>query len=53
MADKKPLMENLAVAQAVYKVVSAAVKTGDPDNLRGRADAQLMELYERWEELNA
>lgn len=43
---EKPLMENLAVAQAVYKVVSAAVKTGDPDNLRGQADAQLMELYE-------
>ena len=45
MADR-PLMENLAIAQAVFQGVSAEVKTGNPDNLRGRADAQVMQLYE-------
>ena len=45
MADR-PLMENLAIAQAIYKAVGAAVDTKKPDNLRGQADAQVMHLYE-------
>ena len=45
MADR-PLMENLAIAQAIYKAVGAAVDTKKPDNLRGQADAQVMQLYE-------
>lgn len=35
-------IEKLAVAQALYKVISAQVKTGDPCNLRGAVD-EIME----------
>lgn len=39
-------LDRLAVAQAVYKAVAAQVKTGSPDNLRGRAEAEFRELME-------
>lgn len=35
----------LAYAQAVYKLVGAAVKTNTPGNLRAALDAESMELY--------
>ena len=35
----------LAVAQAVYKAVAEEVSTKDPDSLRGRCDARLIEAY--------
>lgn len=40
-------LDRLAVAQAVYKAVAAQVKTREPGNLRGRAEAEFMELYDR------
>ncbi len=39
-------LDRLAVAQAVAKVVNAQVRTGDPDNLRGRAEAEFRELMD-------
>lgn len=39
-------LEKLAMAQALYCELGKIVKTGDPDNLRGRADAELREDYE-------
>lgn len=39
-------MERLAVAQAMYKLAAPMVKTGDPDSLRGLADADLLASYE-------
>lgn len=38
-------MEQLAIMQALYKVVGAAVGTKDPDNLRGQVDETLMDSY--------
>lgn len=38
--------EKLAIAQAVYKAVGAAVGTRDPDNLRGRCDAEARRAFE-------
>lgn len=38
-------LEQLALAQAVYKAVGAMVATGDPDNLRGRVDWMLLDDY--------
>lgn len=38
-------MQKLAVAQALYKVVGAAVSTKDPDSLRGRMDAEAERAY--------
>ena len=38
-------MQKLAVAQALYKVVGAAVSTKDPDSLRGRMDAEAEHAY--------
>ena len=40
-------MERLAIAQAVYKAVASAVSTKDQDSLRARADADMLENYER------
>ena len=34
-------LERLAVAQALYHELGRAVRTGDPGNLRGKADAML------------
>lgn len=36
--------ERLAIAQAMMKQLSAAVKTGDPDNLRGICDSEMCEM---------
>lgn len=36
--------EKLAIAQAMYKQLAAAIKTNEPDNLRGAADAEIQEL---------
>lgn len=38
-------IERFAVAQALYKAISQQVKTGEPDNLRGRVDDMLREDY--------
>lgn len=38
-------IERFAVAQALYKAIAAQVKTGEPDNLRGRVDDMLREDY--------
>lgn len=46
MGEIKRDMERLAVAQALYQVVGAAVKTGDAGSLRGRADAAVKGLYD-------
>lgn len=40
-------LENLTIAQAIYKAVSEAVSTKDPDSLRSRVDAETIEGYER------
>ena len=38
--------ERLAIAQAMMKQISAAVKTGEPDNLRGLVDGEMYEMAE-------
>ena len=38
-------VERLAIAQAVFKAVSAAVSTKDPLSLRGRLDEELRDMY--------
>ena len=38
-------IEQLAIAQALYKSVAAYVKTNDPDNLRGQVDAEYRRLF--------
>lgn len=38
--------ERLLIAQAIYKAVASEVKTGE-DNLRGRVDAEYLDLYEK------
>ena len=38
-------LQNLAIAQALFKVISGAVSTRDPDSLRSRMDAQVIETY--------
>jgi hypothetical protein len=38
-------LERFAVAQALYKAIAAQVKTGEPDNLRGRVDDMLRDDY--------
>lgn len=35
------ILGQLAMAQALYHELGRAIKTGDPDNLRGKADAML------------
>lgn len=39
-------VEKLAVAQAFLKSVGEMVETGNPDNLRGKVDAEMKRLYE-------
>lgn len=39
-------MERAYVGQALYKRVAEEMSTGNPDNLRGRADAELRRRYE-------
>lgn len=39
-------IERLAIAQAFQKAVGEMVSTKNPDNLRGRVDAQMKEVYE-------
>ena len=39
-------LEKLAVAQAVYKAVGEVVSTKDPESLRGRASARLLEQFQ-------
>lgn len=34
-------IQRFAVAQALYKALAAEVRTGEPDNLRGRVDDML------------
>lgn len=38
-------MERFAVAQALYKAFAAAVRTKEPGNLRGRADAEFEAMF--------
>lgn len=38
-------LERFAVAQALYKAIGAQVRTGEPDNLRGRVDDMLRADY--------
>lgn len=40
-------IERLAVAQAVYKAVAKVVSTKDADSLRSKADADLLDMYDR------
>ena len=39
-------MERLAIAQAVYKMVADAISTKNPDSLRGRLDAAMLDAYD-------
>ena len=47
MSDRRKLteMESLIIAQALFKALSAAVSTKDPDSLRGRMDAEAIANY--------
>lgn len=40
-------IEKLAIAQGVYKVVAELVSTKNSNGIRGKADHQLMELYDQ------
>lgn len=40
-------MERLAVASAIKKRVDEAMSTKDPDSLRGRADAEVLRMYDQ------
>lgn len=40
-------IEQLAIMQALYNVIGGEVKTGDPDNLRGRVNDIYRIYYER------
>lgn len=40
-------LEWLIIAQALYNAVGANIKTGNPDNLRGRVNAYFLNLYEQ------
>ena len=44
-------IRDMALAQALYKVVSAEVKTGDEFNLRGRFDAIMRDRYAKMKAL--
>jgi hypothetical protein len=39
-------IERLAIEQAIYNAIGADLKTGVPDNLRGKVNAGYRELYE-------
>jgi hypothetical protein len=41
MKSNSEILGQLAMAQALYHELGRMVKTGDPENLRGRADAML------------
>ena len=45
LADRKPVQQ-LAVAQAIYKAVGTVVSTKDPDSLRSACDAEAVRRYE-------
>lgn len=45
--DELTDVQRLAIAQAVFKAVSAVVSTKDPDSLRSECDRVLVEQYER------
>ena len=38
-------MERLAIAQAIYKAIAAAISTKDPESLRGQVDASMLDNY--------
>lgn len=40
-------MERLAIAQAIYKAIAAAISTKDPESLRGQVDSSILENYQR------
>lgn len=40
-------MERLAIAQAIYKAIAAAISTKDPESLRGQVDASMLDNYHR------
>jgi hypothetical protein len=46
-ADIAKRVEQLAVAQAVYKLAAEQVKTNEPGNLRAEVDAHFRELFEQ------
>lgn len=45
LADRRPVQQ-LAVAQAIYKAVGTVVSTKDPDSLRSQCDADALRRYE-------
>lgn len=47
MAAELTELGRLAVAQALYNTIGAAVSTEDPDSLRGRLDREARDRYER------
>ena len=40
-------IEKLAISQGIYKVIAQNVDTKNPDSLRGRIDAQMIQDYKR------
>lgn len=40
-------IEQLAIEQALYNIIGADLKTGNPDNLRGRVNGRYVDLYEQ------
>ena len=46
-SDISRRIEQLAVAQAVYKLAAEKVKTNEPGNLRAEVDAHYRELFEQ------
>lgn len=40
-------IEQLAIEQALYNIIGADLKAGNPDNLRGRVNGRYIELYEQ------
>lgn len=45
--DELTAMEQLAIVQGLYKALAERVSTKDPDSLRSKVDAQVMEFYEQ------
>ena len=39
-------IERAAIAQALYKAIAPFVKTGNPDNLRGRMDSEFRKVHD-------
>ena len=46
LADRRPVQQ-LAVAQAIYKAVGTVVSTKDPDSLRSACDREAVRRYEK------